>query len=78
MNWIWILILLCCCNNGNGGNDCGCTNDMIQPRREERRNYPRPPFAPDCNDRRDREREHDCGCRASEMSNMAENDCECE
>ncbi|MBE5881177.1 MAG: hypothetical protein E7289_02520 [Lachnospiraceae bacterium] len=68
MNWIWILILLYCCNNGRNDDDCGCRNDMIQPRRE-RKGYPRSPFAPDCDDRRDRDRDrdYDCGCRASEM-----------
>lgn len=63
MNWIWIILLLCCCCKGNNNDSC------IQPRREERcehrreRDYPRPPFAPEC----ERERERDCGCRASEM-----------
>lgn len=66
MNWIWIVLLLCCCK-GNNNDNC------IQPRRE----YPRPPFAPDygrdCDRDRDRNRDHDCGCRASEMD---KDDCE--
>lgn len=79
MNCIWILLLLCCCgNNTKNEEHCGCRHDMIQPRRNERRGYPCAPFAPDCEERRERRHEHDCGCRASEMADVSEDDCQCE